>query len=119
MCDSCVTIQCLCAVVVAVTNQPLRIISIVSNNSDANTPLWGRGEELIPGALLAAVQVNNDEDILNGFHVEVVPLLVQDCSVSEGILRTVQELLSTENPVIGVTGLFCYRIAEALAPLLS
>ena len=89
-----VTLQCLSAVVVAV--QPLKILSIVSNSSGVDTPLWGRGEELIPGALLAAQQVNSNEDVLNGFHIEVVPLFVQDCSVSEGIVKTVQELLSTD-----------------------
>ena len=99
--------------------QPLKIISVVSNSSDADTPLWGRGEELIPGALLAAQQVNSNEDVLNGFHIEVVPLFVQDCSVSEGILKTVKELLTTEHPVIGVTGLFCPRLKEILSPLLS
>ena len=108
---------CLSAVVVAV--QPLKIISIVSNSSGVDTPLWGRGEELIPGALLAAQEVNSNEDVLNGFHIEVVPLFVQDCSVSEGILKTVQELLSTDNPVIGVTGLFCPRLKKVLSPLLS
>ena len=54
--------------------QPLKIISIVSNSSGVDTPLWGRGEELIPGALLAAQEVNSNEDVLNGFHIEVVPL---------------------------------------------
>ena len=119
LCVIAVTLQCLCAAVVAVTNQPLRIISIVSSSSGMNIPLWGRGEELIPGALLAAEQININEDILNGFHIEVVPLFVQDCSVSEGILKTVQEFLSSDNPVIGVLGLFCYRLMEALSPLLS
>ena len=117
LCVIAVILQCLSAAVVAV--QPLKIISIVSNSSDVDTPLWGRGEELIPGALLAAQELNITEDILNGFHIEVVPLFVQDCSVSEGILKTVQELLSTNNPVIGVTGLFCHRLVEALSPLLS
>ena len=112
-----VIVKCLFVSVVAV--QPLKIISIVSNSSDADTPLWGRGEELIPGALLAAEQVNSNEDVLNGFHIEVVPLFVQDCSVSEGILKTVKELLSTDHPVIGVTGLFCPRLVEVLSPLLS
>ena len=116
-CALAVTLQCLSAVVVAV--QPLKIISIVSNSSGVDTPLWGRGEELIPGALLAAQQVNSNEDILNGFHIEVVPLFVQDCSVSEGILKTVQELLSTDHPVISVTGLFCPTLVKALSPLLS
>ena len=111
-----VTLQCLLAIVVAV--QPLKIISIVSNSSGVDTPLWGRGEELIPGALLAAQQVNSNEDVLNGFHIEVTPLFVQDCSVSEGILKTGQELLSTDNLVIGVTGLFCPRLVKVLSPLL-
>ena len=112
----CVLLQCLLAVVAV---QHLKIISIVSNSSDVDTPLWGRGEELIPGALLAAEQVNSNEDVLNGFHIEVVPLFVQDCSVSEGILKTVKELLTTEHPVIGVTGLFCPTLVEVLSPLLS
>ena len=109
-------LQCLLAVVAV---QPLKIISIVSNSSDADTPLWGRGEELIPGALLAAEQVNSNEDVLNGFHIEVAPLFVQDCSVSEGILKTVKELLTTDHPVIGVTGLFCPTLVKVLSPLLS
>ena len=112
-----VILKCLSAVVVTV--QPLKIISIVSNSSGVDTPLWGRGEELIPGALLAAEEVNSNEDVLNGFHIEVVPVFVQDCSVSEGILKTVQELLSTDNPVIGVTGLFCPRLTKVLSSLLS
>ena len=116
-CALAVTLQCLSAAVVAV--QPLEIISIVSNSSSVGTPLWGRGEELIPGALLAAQEVNSNEDVLNGFHIEVVPLFVQDCSVSEGILKTVQELLSTDHPVIGVINLFCPRLGNALSPLLG
>ena len=117
LCVITVVLQCLSAAIVAV--QPLKIISIVSNNSDVDTPLWGRGEKLIPGALLAAQELNSNEDVLNGFHIEVVPLFVRDCSVSEGILKTVQELLSTDDPVIGVTGLFCHRLVEALSRLLN
>ena len=112
-----VIVKCLLVSVVAV--QHLKIISIVSNSSDADTPLWGRGEELIPGALLAAEQVNSNEDVLNEFHIEVAPLFVQDCSVSEGILETVKELLTTDHPVIGVTGLFCPTLVEVLSPLFS
>ena len=115
LCVNYVIVKCLLVSVVAV--QPLKIISIVSNSSDADTPLWGRGEELIPGALLAAEQVHSNEDVLNGFHIEVAPLFVQDCSVSEGILDTVKELLSTEHPVIGVTGLFCPTLVKVLSPL--
>ena len=110
-------LQCLPAAVDAV--QLLKIISIVSNSSGVDTPLWGRGEELIPGALLAAQEVNSNEDVLNGFHIEVAPLFIQDCSVSEGILKTVQELLSTGNPVIGVTGLLCPTLVKALSLFLS
>ncbi len=98
--------------------QPLKLIVLVSTNSsdDATTPLWDRGEEIVPGALLAAQEVNN---YMDGFTVEVAPVLVESCNVNDAILKVVRELVYRDTPVLGVAGLSCENVKSAISSLVG
>ena len=95
--------------------QPLKVIVLVSTNSDATTP-WARAEEIVPGALLAAQEVNG---YMNGFSLEVAPVLVESCNVNDAIVQVVRELVYTDTPVLGIAGLSCDNVNNAISSLVS
>ena len=101
---------------------PLRILILTSNHNNVlahNVALWERGEELIPGALLASEEINNHPDILNGFIVEPVNIVVPNCNIESGIVEVVREIIKEKNKVVAVAGLFCNRLTEALSPVIG
>ena len=101
---------------------PLRILILTSSynvTTVQSVPQWARGEELIPGALLAADEVNARDDILTGVELEPVVLLVPNCSVSEGIHKTISEMLTSRSRPVGIIGLLCNKLARAIVPLIS
>ncbi len=99
----------------------LRVLFIGSSYSGPahSVPQWARVEDLIPGALLAAQEVNSRDDILQGFDIEVVPIVVPNCSIVEATVRTVEEILRQRNKMLAVIGLSCNNLAEAIAALVS
>ena len=101
---------------------PLRILIVTSNHVDVlsqNVALWERGEELVPGALLASEEINNHPDVLSGFIIEPVNIIVPNCSIESGILEVVTEIIKEKSRVVAVAGLFCNRLTEALSPLIG
>ena len=103
------------------TANKLQILFIGSSYSGPahSVPQWARVEDLIPGALLAAQEVNSRDDILQDFDIEVVPIVVPNCSTGTGIVKTVEQILNPTSNILAVVGLFCNRLAEIIVPLAS
>ena len=99
----------------------LRVLFIGSSYSGPahSVPQWARGEELIPGALLAAQEINSRDDILQELEIEVVPIVVPNCSIVEGIVKTMEEILEQRNKMLSVIGLSCNKLAGVIAALVS
>ena len=103
------------------TANKLHILFIGSSYSGPahSVPQWAIGEELIPGALLAAQEINSRDDILQELEIEVVPIVVPNCSIGTGIVKTVEQILNPTSNILAVVGLFCNRLAEIIVPLAS
>ena len=87
-------------------------------------PGWSRGPEIAPAGQLAAEQINNRTDLLNGYKLEVINIEAEPCSrrrlLFEGYTGIFREMNSSIGDCIfGVTGLFCSSVTEFIAPVLS
>ena len=102
-------------------SQPLQVMAVIPTAYDSGdaklTPDWKRGEEILPGAHLAAKEINNMSDLLNGYQLEIIPVRVPQCKLSEGIVPFVEELTSNHNNIIGIMGYFCHNVAQRLSRL--
>ena len=77
-------------------------------------PNWGKGEEMLPGAYLAAKEINAISNLLYGYQIEIIPIGVPQCELSEGIVPFVEEIISNNN-IVGIVGYFCHNIAQHLS----
>jgi ABC-type branched-subunit amino acid transport system substrate-binding protein len=59
---------------------------------------------------------NDIPNLLSGHQLEIIPVRVPQCELSEGIVSFVKELTSNHN-IIGVVGYFCRNVAQYLSPL--
>ena len=101
----------------AVKSKALQIIATIPSMFGSGDPQWTRGEEILPGAQLAINEINNTFDLLSGYQLEVIPVRVPQCELSEGIVPFVEELVSNCSNIIGTVGYFCHSIAQLLSQI--
>ena len=87
-----------------------------TSNDITRIPQWEKGEEILPGAHLAAKEINEPSKLLGGHQLEVIPVRVSHCELSEAIVPFVEELTSNHS-IIGIVGYFCHTLAQYLSPL--
>ena len=83
------------------------------------------GMSLIPAALLAAKEINNRSDILQGFELEIVNIASEGCSRStiykKGLINFYRQLVDrSRHPsecIVGVMGFPCSSATNILAPI--
>ena len=85
------------------------------------TERWDRGLEMLPGAQLAAEAINNDPRLLPGYELEIVSKSVDLCiplEVSSNLNAYTPFAKGVlENDIVGMLGLFCYKLLRSLSPL--
>ena len=97
----------------------LHIIAVLSDEESSNENIpWTRGTEIFHGACLAAQDINKHPDLLKQFEVVPVPVLVPDCDPVKGIHKLLEVLLDPSMNVVGVTGMFCNKVAEVYSPII-
>ena len=67
------------------TRTHLKAMAVVSTNGvyqsdNVQLPDWQKSEEILPGALIAAKEINNAPNLLSGHRFEVVPVRVLSVS---------------------------------------
>ena len=97
------------------TVQIIAVVPTVDRVHDIN--LWKQGEEILPGAHLAASEI--EKCAISGYQLEVIPIRVPQCDLNEGIVPFVEELTSHGNNVIGIVGYFCHNIARHFSQLIQ
>ena len=89
----------------------------------AQTAFWDRGFELIPAAHLAAEQINNRSDLLQGRELKIVDIDSEACGVNlitKGVVNVYKELTSRNRECIaGVIGLLCSPVTNIISPIVS
>lgn len=93
--------------------------------SDASGGFDG-GLRLIPAALLAAKEINNRSDILEGFELEIINVESEGCGRSmiiKGLVSFYRELVSQDHHptkcTVGVMGFPCSTATNVLAPIIG
>ena len=86
-----------------------------SDNIQQLLPDWQKGEEILPGAHLAAKEVNNVPNLLSGHQFKVIPIRVQ-CDLVEGMVPFIEALTSNHN-IVAIVGYFCPNLAQYLSTL--
>ena len=82
------------------------------------------GLNLIPAALLAAKEINNRSDILEGFELEVVNIDSEACArstITKGLINFYRELVRQDPTqcIVGVMGFVCSTVTNVLAPIIG
>ena len=99
--------------------QVLVVIPTAYESDDVELfPDWKKGEEILPGAHLAAKEINELLKLLSGYQLEIIPVRVPQCDLSKGIVPFVKGLTSNRNDIIGIVGYFCHNVAQRLSRLI-
>ena len=83
-------------------------------------PPYHGGEELISAAQLAVEKINMRNDILPGYRLELVPANAETCNqslVTEAPVNFVRHVTSGDLNIVGVVGLVCSTVTQAISPL--
>ena len=100
---------------------PLRLDDNRKDRRDIQS--WDHGSEILPGAQLAVEDINNDPDLLPGYELELVNKSNNPCLPLE--VQTNLDVLIPfakgflDNNIVGMLGLFCYRLLRSLSPLVG
>ena len=102
------------------TRTYLQVMAVVSTSSVYESdnkllPDWQKSEGILPGAHLAAKEINNVPNLLSGHQLKIIPVRIPQCELSEGIVPFVEAL--TSNHIISIVGYFCPNLAQYLSPL--
>ena len=95
----------------------LAILSVVEGEDQGMA--WTQGGDIFRGACEAAQDINKHPDRLPQFEVVPVPVLVPDCDPVKGIHKLLEALRDPSMNVIGVTGMFCDKVAEVYSQILG
>ena len=100
--------------------QTLHLLALVPLGGTAGLSSPDRGEELIAAAELAVDMINTRDDILPGYRLELVPANAELCNeslVAEAPGNFVKHVTSGELNIVGVVGLLCSTVTQAVSPL--
>ena len=101
-----------------IVSKPDQQVVTTSTKETLSVPKWERGHEILPGAHVAADEINNSSTLLNGYHLEITEVNVTLCNVNSGLVHFVENLLMTKN-FVGIVGYFCNNIARTFSPLIG
>ena len=97
----------------------LAVVPITSEQDNVKyEQQWKRGEEILPGALLALKEINELDSIFNGSQLDIIPVRVPSCDLNQGIVPFVKELTTNRNNLLAVVGYFCPNIAQVYSQLI-
>ena len=100
--------------------QTLHLLALVPLGETAGLSPPDRGEELIAAAEMAVDMINMRDDILTGYRLELVPANAELCNeslVAEAPGNFVRHVTSGELNIVGVVGLVCSTVTQAVSSL--
>ena len=96
----------------------LVVLSVEERNNKTIDISWTQDGDIFHGACVAAQDINKYPDLLQQFEVVPVPVLVPDCDPVKGVHKLLEALLDPSMNVVGVTGMFCDKVAEVYSPII-
>ena len=98
----------------------LHLVALVPLEETAGLSPPDRGKELIAAAEMAVDMINMRDDILTGYRLELVPANAELCNeslVAEAPGNFVKHVTSGELNIVGVVGLLCSTVTQAVSSL--
>ena len=95
------------------------VLSVEEEGKENIAIPWMKGRDIFHGACQAAQDINKSPDLMLEVEVALVAVLVPDCDPVKGIDLLLKVLVDPSVNVIGVTEMFCDRLAEVYSPVLS
>lgn len=97
----------------------LHLLAIVSHHygpgSEGSIPKWKRGLEILPAAHIAAAEINNATGMLPGYCLDVIDVVTEDCNHNLALLEFTKLITRRDLNIVGITGLFCSKVTEAIS----
>ena len=78
---------------------------------------WQSREEILPGAQLALKEISETETLPDGYELEVIPVRVPFCDLTEGIIQFFEEFVPRRHRIIAVSH-FCHSSVQYVSRLL-
>lgn len=105
----------------------LYLLNVVPYPDNGENAGWDRGLDLVPAGHLAAEQINNRSDLLSGYKLELIDIDSESCgrsTITKGVVNLYTELVTPilndrSLCIVGITGLYCSMVTNALAPIVS
>ena len=102
----------------------LHLLNVQPFPDSSGFSLFAGGMNLIPAAHLAAEEINNRSDILQGFELKIVNICSEDCAretITKGLINFYRELVSQDPTqcIVGVMGFPCSTATNVLAPIIG
>ena len=97
----------------------IQVMAVVPTTFGQDDVMWKRGEEILPGAQVAAREINEFSNLLKSYQLEVIPLRVSQCDISRGIVPFVDKITSKQNNVVGIVGYLCDNVAQQFSRLIE
>ena len=105
----------------------LYLLNVVPYPDSGENAGWDRGLDLVPAGHLAAEQINNHSDLISGYKLELVDIDSESCgrsTITKGVVNLYTKLVSPllrnrTSCIVGVIGLYCSMVTNALVPIVS
>ena len=105
----------------------LYLLNVVPYPDDGENAGWDRGLDLVPAGHLAAEQINNRSDLLPGHKLELIDIDLESCgrsTITKGVVNLYTQLVTPflnnrRSCIVGIIGLYCSMVTNALAPVTS
>lgn len=112
------SLQCCCQCLTVGKNESVLIVTLPQVSNSAGTASWGRGEEIVPGALVAAEDINNFLQQLHQTLTLVIansgPVTSDDGAFSGNVLEIVARLTWQNAKIVGIAGILHPKVLYAL-----
>ena len=100
----------------------LYLLNVIPTRDSSPGADWDYGMEISPGAHLAEDEINNRSDFLPGYSLKVIDVGSEACGytvIVSGLVNLYGYLIDRDLPIIGVTGMLCSSVTNALVPVLD
>ena len=100
----------------------LYLLNVIPTRDSSPGADWDYGMEISPGAHLAEDEINNSSGVLREYSLKVIDVDSEACGytvIVSGLVNLYGHLIDRGLPIVGVTGMLCSSVTNALVPILS
>lgn len=101
------------------TLQVLAVVPVFQENNSIPMPNWNKGQQILLGAELATMEINNRSDILPNSTLEIITVERNLCEGYDGLIHIINSTLNPDNKIVSIIGILCPKEVRILLSLAS